>query len=236
MQKECLICSASFADFEEYGIPSRKGKCPECGAKPRHRTLALFLQDLTNSKFANQSWKILEIGPSKVMTKHIVNSKFLGRGVYTAVDIRELRHHKSLRAPHSFQMGDVCDLPFAAESFDLILCNNVLPFLPDYQKALSELDRCLKSGGLMMANSFFLAKHPTRPTSELQSLDPNKYNEKFIEENGTFWVFGADLFDTFSSLGLRSELRHPHKKLPDGEGSRFGLKISQELILCSKPA
>lgn len=46
-----------------------------------------------------------------------------------------------------FTVGDAGRLPFADESFDRVICSEVLEHLPDVDLALSEIDRVLKPGG-----------------------------------------------------------------------------------------
>jgi ubiquinone/menaquinone biosynthesis C-methylase UbiE len=43
--------------------------------------------------------------------------------------------------------GSALDLPFPAESFDMVFCQQGLQFFPDQRKALREMYRVLKSGG-----------------------------------------------------------------------------------------
>jgi ubiquinone/menaquinone biosynthesis C-methylase UbiE len=48
-------------------------------------------------------------------------------------------------------VGNVKDLQFADESFDLVMANFMLYHVPDIHKALQELKRVLKPGGIFMA-------------------------------------------------------------------------------------
>jgi ubiquinone/menaquinone biosynthesis C-methylase UbiE len=50
-----------------------------------------------------------------------------------------------------FQLGDACALPFPNSSFDRVLSLLVLHFIPDTQKALSELRRIACSGATVAA-------------------------------------------------------------------------------------
>lgn len=50
------------------------------------------------------------------------------------------------------QTGDIDRLPFAAESFDIVLAIGVLPWLKSYDDALNEVRRVLKPGGFFIAN------------------------------------------------------------------------------------
>ncbi len=51
----------------------------------------------------------------------------------------------------SFQVADVQDLPFDDGSFDLVTFNIVLVYVPDQQRALSEMARVTRSGGHVLA-------------------------------------------------------------------------------------
>jgi predicted SAM-dependent methyltransferase len=44
-------------------------------------------------------------------------------------------------------VADLTELPFENNQFDYIICNHILEHIPDDQKALNEIFRCLKVGG-----------------------------------------------------------------------------------------
>jgi SAM-dependent methyltransferase len=49
-------------------------------------------------------------------------------------------------------VGDALRLPFAADSFDAVICSEVLEHLPDWRSALLEIERVLRPGGLFCAS------------------------------------------------------------------------------------
>jgi len=49
-----------------------------------------------------------------------------------------------------FLVGDACHLPFANESFDIILCSEVLEHIKDDEGAIREIERVLKQNGLLI--------------------------------------------------------------------------------------
>ncbi len=53
-----------------------------------------------------------------------------------------------------FVCGDIAALPFAAGSFDLVWSNLVLQWAPDLPKALAEMSRVLRVGGLVTFSTF----------------------------------------------------------------------------------
>ena len=48
-----------------------------------------------------------------------------------------------------FQRGNALSLPFNDNSFDKLICSEVLEHIPDYQAVLREIDRVLKPDGLL---------------------------------------------------------------------------------------
>ena len=55
-------------------------------------------------------------------------------------------HHNA-----EFHVGDVTDLPFEDDSFDVVHCHALLMHVPDTEAALTEAKRVLRSGGIMSA-------------------------------------------------------------------------------------
>lgn len=49
-------------------------------------------------------------------------------------------------------VADALSLPFADDSFDKIICSEVLEHIPDYRSALAEIRRVLKPGGILAAS------------------------------------------------------------------------------------
>lgn len=54
-----------------------------------------------------------------------------------------------------FQIADVLDLPFAANSFDVVVCESVLAFVLDKRRAIQECIRVTKSGGYIGLNEAY---------------------------------------------------------------------------------
>ena len=48
--------------------------------------------------------------------------------------------------------ADITRLPFASESFDLVICSEVLEHIPDHETAMAELVRVLKPGKTMVVS------------------------------------------------------------------------------------
>jgi SAM-dependent methyltransferase len=53
-------------------------------------------------------------------------------------------------------VADVLDLPFAADRFDVVVCESVLAFVADKDRAISEMVRVAKPGGFVGLSELFL--------------------------------------------------------------------------------
>lgn len=54
----------------------------------------------------------------------------------------------------TFEVQDATNLPYPAESFDAVLIANALHIMPSPDKALEEIHRVLKPGGILLAPTF----------------------------------------------------------------------------------
>ncbi|MBD5142875.1 MAG: class I SAM-dependent methyltransferase [Ruminococcus sp.] len=53
-----------------------------------------------------------------------------------------------------FMQADACALPFEKNRFDVVIISNALHIMPNPEKALSEIARVLKTGGILIAPCF----------------------------------------------------------------------------------
>ncbi len=110
--------------------------CPNCLSNARERLVVAMLQHHINI----ENKKILHLSPEKniyqyLITKSQVVTADLVKGFYQNID----KHIKQ---------EDVTALSFADQSFDLVIANHVLEHIPDDLKAMSEIYRVLKKGGI----------------------------------------------------------------------------------------
>ena len=54
----------------------------------------------------------------------------------------------------TFEVADGTALPYADDSFDAVIISNALHIMPEPEKALKEIDRVLRNGGLLIAPNF----------------------------------------------------------------------------------
>ena len=96
--------------------------------------------------------------------------------------------------------GDAMQLPFAGNTFDKIICSEVLEHIPDYQAVLKEIERVLKPGGL------FCASVPRAWPEKICWALSDAYHEV---EGGHLRIFKAsELRKQIQGLGFRFYRRH----------------------------
>lgn len=226
----CAVCGAAVAAFLPHGLPPRPGRCPACGAKARHRALALLARELFAPRLATGA-EILEIGPSRVATERLAPLWAAGGARYTAVDLRPLRHHGALRPPHRALLMDARVLAFPGGSFDLVLCANVLCYVPEDALALAEIRRVLKPGGLAL----LLESRGTGPTESAAGLRARRpeLDDEWFAENGTAWSYGEDFEQRVSAAGLLCAPLEPPQARGAGREA-LGLKASCGLLAAAR--
>jgi SAM-dependent methyltransferase len=197
---ECLACGHRFAAFARYGLRPRPGLCPGCGSKPRHRGLLVFLRRFVRPELRAGS-EVLDIGPSRPATRFVPRRRTIGPARYTAVDLDRRPHHGRLRPPHRFRRMDAAALRFGRGTFDVILCNNVLPFAADDTGILGEIRRCLKPGGVAMVDVDVQVARTTAAPA-LRRRDPARFTAEFVATNGSHRFYGRDYSGRLRRAGL----------------------------------
>ena len=95
---------------------------------------------------------ILDLGSATGATGRLLRGRFR-RAHVVCIDLSNAmlaaaRRDKPWLARSSFVQADALQLPFANGSFDLVVANQLLPWLPEPDPAFAEVARVLKKGGL----------------------------------------------------------------------------------------
>ena len=77
---------------------------------------------------------------------------------WEATDFSEKMIAKAKEKPHisrlHFSVQDATNLPYADKTFDVVVISNALHIMPEPEKAMAEIRRVLKPGGLLFAPNF----------------------------------------------------------------------------------
>lgn len=107
----------------------------------------------------------------------------------------------------NFSIGDLCKLKFENESFDLIICSDVIEHIKDHEMAFSELARVLKKGGTLLVSAPFDSKKNRRVFRKYGHERPGYktgYMEKLCEKNDLSLIksegYSRDSTEYFSNI------------------------------------
>ncbi len=224
----CWVCGNPVAEFLAFGIPTRPGRCPHCGAKPRNRAVHWYLRQVIRPSLVAAS-EVLEVGGSRVAVQRFSAEAVIGGARYTVIDRRKLDFHARIEPPHRFILMDVTNADFADDSFDVILCNHTLPYIRDDSRALSEIFRCLKTDGLAMLDSSH-DEDRTRTVDEYRRQHP-QLGDDYFAENGDQWVYGKDYLARVEAAGFSTRVDVLFADCDKAFKREHGLKEHHELIV-----
>ena len=171
---------------------------------------------------------MLDIGPSRATPRAVARPETIGRARYTAIDLDRRPHHRRLRPPHRFRRMDATRLGFPAGMFDVILCNNVLPFVPDDRAILAEIRRCLKPDGVAMVD---VDVQIPRTTPAARLRDAGRFTDAYIAINGSHRFYGRDYPGRLRSVGLAPLRFDPLRGLLPTFRRAHGLKVDGRVYL-----
>lgn len=183
------IDGKNFRKFLPYGYENQRENVlsPSTLSLERHRLLWLYLKNETD--FFTAPKKVLHFAPEQAFYKRFRKQKNLN---YTTTD---------LNSPLADVKADICNLPFEDNSFDVILCNHVLEHIPDDTKAMQELYRILKKGGMAILQ---IPQDLSREkTFEDNSITDKKERAKIFGQYDHVRIYGKDYFDKLRSVGFR---------------------------------
>lgn len=209
-----------FKKFLPYGYVKQRGNIlsPSTLSLERHRLLWLWLQRETD--FFSRPSKVLHFAPEQAFYKRFKKMKHLD---YTTTD---------LYSPLADVKADICDLPFGENSYDLIFCNHVLEHIPDDKKAMQELYRVLKPGGMAIVQ---IPQELDRAiTFEDNTITDREERAKIFGQYDHVRIYGRDYFDKLRSVGFKVDEVDYTKILSPEEVDRYRLADGEVLPVCYK--
>jgi SAM-dependent methyltransferase len=184
------IDGKSFRIFWPYGYGNQRNNVlsPSTLSLERHRLLWLYLNEKTDFFTSEAKKKVLHFAPEQAFYKLFRNQKNLE---YTTTD---------LFSPLADVKADICNLPFLDNQYDVILCNHVLEHIPDDTKAMQELYRVLKPGGMAILQ---IPQDLNRATTfSDDNITDQKERTKIFGQYDHVRIYGRDYFDKLRSMGF----------------------------------
>ena len=189
---------------------------------PRARSLWLWL----TGQFGLQKkpeLKILHVAPEKPLADRFRRMQNVD---YTAID----KKCPGYRYPGYVKDGDITQLEFADNSFDMVICNHVLEHIKDDRCAMRELYRVCRSGGTaILMVPMDLDRSITLEEQAGEELSPREREEKFGQRDHVR-IYGRDYFGRLSSVGFKVG----RVTFTPEETRRYSLLPGEEVVVAVK--
>ncbi len=129
-----------------------------------------------------------------LIAKHIVNAAAHIEATDASAEMIAEAKRDNRSAKLYFSVQDMFCLPYAEESFDVVIVSNALHIVPQPEKALAEIRRVLKDGGVLIAPTFTHAGNSFSGRAKaffmklagfpLHSKWTNEEYLRFLQQNG----------------------------------------------------
>lgn len=214
------INGKSYRRFLPYGYGRMRANVLSPGtlSLERHRLCWLYLKAHTG--LFSEPLKVLHFAPEQAFYARF---RALENLDYTTTD---------LNSPLADVKADITALPFDNDQYDLIICNHVLEHIPDDLKAMREIYRVLKPGGLAILQVPYEANRDTTFQDDTIT-DPKKRAEIFGQYDHVR-VYGMDYFQRLESVGFRVEAFDISKEISQEQTIGYGLAPGELLPLAHK--
>jgi SAM-dependent methyltransferase len=232
--RECVLCErrvgrflpyrggwraapASMRELQVIGSDLDHYECPACGCNDRERHLLFYLRGAgLLEKMRGKS--LLHFAPEPRLTAFIERTGLV-------------RHVRGDLFPSvaGVEKIDMLAIAYPDESFDFVMANHVLEHVDDDARALSELRRVLRSGGVAVLQT------PYSGVLEHTLSDPGVSTAAArLERYGQVdhvRLYGRDIFARFVSAGFVSRVTQHDQALPDVDPVRFGVNRREPFFL-----
>lgn len=178
----CPICNYHGAFRDDVTSTGRTyhTHCPKCGSNVRMRLQWLTMEEL-RKRFNLSKLSIHHFSPEKAMSVYF-KSIF---GHYFSAGIT----NKPVDCP-----ADLTELPFPDRSCDFIFASHILEHIQDDEKAIAEIARVLKSGGIAVLPV------PIVQSTTVEYTEPNPYEDDHVRAPG------LDYFDKYKKVFSKVEI------------------------------
>ncbi len=202
-----------------YGEHQRENALsPGTNSLERHRLLWLYLKNETD--FLTSPKKVLHVAPEQCFYGRFKKMKNLD---YTTAD---------LNSPLADLSLDIQDMPLADNTYDVVFCNHVLEHVPDDLKAMREIHRVLKPGGMA------IMQVPLNPDWENTLEDPTitdpEERHRLFGQYDHVRMYGQDYPARLVKAGFKVSAIDYAQKLSEEEFNKYALPKREILYVCEK--
>lgn len=184
----------------------------------RHRLLWLYL--INETTLFKKPCKLLHVAPEQAFYKRFRKAKNID---YTTTD---------LESPLADIKADICNLPFDNNAYDFILCNHVLEHIPDDTKAMQELYRILKPGGMAILQIPIVEQQ--EETFEDDTITDKKERTRIFGQYDHVRVYGLDYYTKLEKIGFEVHQTAYAKDFTDEQVELYRVNKNEVIPVCIK--
>ena len=194
--RKCPICGGEKRKFLPYGYGKVRedALCPKCLSLERHRLLWHYLMnnDSERERIKNLP-TILHIAPEVCLMREFKRIYLSAPQNYITAD---------LESPLADMHFDVQQIPMADSSVDIIICNHLLEHVESDHKALKEMYRIMRPGGL----GIMLAPidYTLETTFEDDTITDPKQRAEVFGQYDHRRIYGKDYLERLRAAGFEA--------------------------------
>ncbi len=190
--------------------------CPACLAYDRHRAFSLYVSRRDN-RVLQTDGITLHIAPETYVAA-IVRKNNAQRYLVSDLETEKLQDANGT----AFQ-ADMQRMPLPDNCVDTVICFHVLEHIAEDRRAVSELVRMLKPGGV----AYIMVPINTALEKSHYFGSPN------ADIFGHYWAPGRDYMEHLDAFDIREAVK-PTDYMSADEAFRFGVMPKEVIFVCSK--
>lgn len=210
---ECPLCGyiGPFKAHKRSGRPN--ASCGRCGARERHRLVALYLSILGPERFAGR--RVLHFSP-----EYFLAPFFAEAALYITAD---------LSSPEAGLRTDITRIALADGAVDVVMCNHVLEHIPDDAAAIAEFHRILAPGGTALIT--VPLDGGLAHTYEDATVTTPEGRTRHFGQFDHVRIYGRDIAERLARPGFRVESFKPDA----AQQARYAIHDATEIFIAEKP-
>lgn len=199
------------------GSDLKRYSCPKCESNDRERHLKLYCQTLGIDRLMAGA-RILHFAPERHFANFVAAA---GPGEHLKADL--------FPTAADIQKVDMLAMPFPDATFDVVIANHVLEHVADDRRALFEIHRVLRPGGLAILQTPYSAMLKT--TFEDINIVSADAREHAYGQSDHVRLYGQDIFERFVAAGFVSRVENHEATLADFDPAVYGVNLREPFFL-----
>jgi SAM-dependent methyltransferase len=234
----CVLCGNSVRFFNPHGggaevlerrqvvggMRREADACPICHGCDRTRMMMLYLSELGG--IGREPRHILHIAPDLGLYLWLKRQPDVS---YVGSDIDKARY----RHIQNIHTADLTAAPFGTDTFDIVICSHVLEHIPDDAKAMREMLRILRAGGVALL-LVPLATDGQGTDEDPSVTSPSERHRRFGQWDHVRLYDRDDFLARVAAAGFETSVFYPFESYPE-EAEALRLNPLEILVIGRKP-